>query len=75
LILLDIGLPILSGTDAASQIRKLVPSVKILFVTQNNDSDVVRAALSDGAHGYVLKAAAGRDLVPAIEAVSMGRGL
>lgn len=72
LILLDIGLPVLSGIDAASQICKLVPSVKILFVSQNHDSDVVGAALSDGGHGFVLKAAAGRDLIPAIEAVLRG---
>lgn len=72
LIVLDVGLPTLSGIQAASRIHEVVPAAKILFVTQNNDMDVVRAALSNGAHGYVLKESAGRDLLPAIEAVLRG---
>jgi DNA-binding NarL/FixJ family response regulator len=49
LIVLDIGLPKLNGIEAARQIRQLSPSSKILFLSQNNDLDVVRAALSMGA--------------------------
>jgi two-component system NarL family response regulator len=72
LILLDIGLPHLSGIEAAKQICQVVPGTKILFLSQNNDADVVRAALSNGAQGYVLKADAGKELLPAIEAVLQG---
>jgi DNA-binding NarL/FixJ family response regulator len=72
LILLDIGLPTLNGIEAAHQISRLVPAAKVLFVSQNNDADVVKAALSDGAKGYVRKENALTDLLPAIEAVLRG---
>jgi len=69
LILLDISLPEFSGIEAARRIRQLSPSSKIVFLSQNNDRDVVRAALSTGALGYVHKADAGSELVPAVDAV------
>ena len=73
LILLDIGLPGLNGIEASERISKRVPSATILFISQQSDADVVAAALSDGAKGYVLKANAGRELLPAVEAVLEGR--
>jgi DNA-binding NarL/FixJ family response regulator len=73
LILLDIGLPILSGIEAARRIRKLVPDSKILFVSQESSADVVEEALSLGPLGYVVKAYAGSELLPAVEAVRQGR--
>lgn len=72
LILLDIGLPKLNGIEAARQIRKLSPQSKILFVTQEFSADVVQAALSTGAEGYIVKADAGRELLPAVSAVLRG---
>ena len=73
LIVLDLGLPTLNGIEAARQIRKLTPGSKILFVTQEGSADVVQAALSSGAQGYILKARAVIDLLPAVEAVLKGR--
>jgi CheY-like chemotaxis protein len=73
LIVLDIGLPKLDGLEAARRIRQLSPSSKIVFLSQNNDLDVVRAALSTGARGYVQKTDVRSDLLPAIEAVLQGR--
>ena len=73
LILLDIGLPNLSGIQAAKQIRHVVPGTRIIFVTQNSDRDVVQAALGTGAKGYVLKPDSGSELRPAIEAVLQGK--
>ena len=55
LVLLDIGMPNLDGIKAAEQIRSIAPESKILFVSQNTDSDIVQAALSDGARGFVRK--------------------
>jgi DNA-binding NarL/FixJ family response regulator len=52
LILLDIGLPRLNGIEAARQIRQMVPTTTILFLTSVNDADVMQAALSSGANGY-----------------------
>ncbi len=73
LILLDIGLPKLNGIEAARQIRQLSPGSKIVFLSQNSDIDVVKAALSTGALGYVRKIDAGRELLPAVDAVLRGR--
>jgi len=73
LILLDIGLPYLNGIEAAKQICQVVPDTKIIFLTLNRDPDVVRAALDNGAKGYVLKEDAGSELWPAIETVLQGK--
>jgi DNA-binding NarL/FixJ family response regulator len=73
LILLDIGLPKLNGIEAAHRISRLVPAAKILFVSQENDADVVSAALSNGAKGYVLKLDANRELLPAVESILRGK--
>ena len=73
LIMLDIGLPSLNGIDAARRIRKLSPKSKILFMSQESSADVVQEALALGALGYVVKAYAGSELLPAVEAVLQGR--
>ena len=72
LILLDVGLPSLSGIEAARRIRKLSPRSKILFVSQESSADVVREALRIGALGYVIKTHAGIDLLAAVDAVHQG---
>ena len=74
LVLLDIGMPNLDGIKAAAQIRSVAPESKILFVSQNADPEIVQAALSDGARGYVCKSEIDRELLPAIEAVLGGKG-
>jgi len=73
LIVLDIGLPTISGLEAARRIRKLSPNSKILFVSQESSPEVVEAALSLGAMGYVVKASAGTELSLALEAFRQGR--
>jgi len=73
LIVLDIGLPKLNGIEAARGMRHLSPTSTIVFLSLNNDPDVVRAALSTGALGYVHKTDVQRDLLPAIEAVLQGK--
>jgi DNA-binding NarL/FixJ family response regulator len=72
IILLDIGLPKLNGIEAARRIRQHSPNSKIVFVSMENSPNVVRAALSTGAQGYVDKARIQSDLVPAIDAVLRG---
>jgi len=73
LILLDIGLPLLNGLDAARLIRKLAPESRILFISQEPSPDVVQEALALGAFGYVAKTRLGSDLLTAVEAVLLGR--
>jgi len=72
LILLDIGLPSLNGIEAARRIRKLSPESKILFVSQETSADAVREALRLGAHGYIVKTDARRELLEGVDAVLRG---
>ena len=73
LILLDIGLPMLNGIEAARQIRELTPESKIIFVSNESSPDLVHEALTLGGVGYILKTMAGNDLLAAVEAVRHGR--
>ena len=54
-VLLDIGMPILNGLEAAPRIRRASPDSKIIFLTQEQDNDIRTAALAAGADDYVLK--------------------
>jgi DNA-binding NarL/FixJ family response regulator len=69
LIVLDIGLPILNGIAAARQIRKLAPKSKILFFTQEIDTEIVKSSFRTGASGYLVKSDTGKELWEAVEAV------
>jgi DNA-binding NarL/FixJ family response regulator len=73
LILLDINLPKLHGFEVAKQIPRLAPHARLLFMSQESLSDIVRKALSLGARGYIRKLSAGTDLLPAIDAVLAGQ--
>ena len=66
LVLLDISMPNLNGLDVCEKILELLPAVKVIFVRVDDHKEVVRAALAMGAEGYVPKAKAVHDLIPAI---------
>jgi DNA-binding NarL/FixJ family response regulator len=72
MILLDISLPGISGIEAARSIRTICPESLIIFVSQHDSIRIAKDALRAGAHGYVVKSDAGRDLLPAIEKVHSG---
>jgi len=72
LILLDIGLPTLNGIEAARLIREVSPESKIVFLSQESAADVVDAALSTGAWGYVVKTNANGQLLAAVEGAISG---
>jgi DNA-binding NarL/FixJ family response regulator len=72
LILLDLGLPKLHGIAVARKISSLTPKSKILFLSQESSADIVREALGIGT-GFILKADAGKELLPAIKSVILGR--
>lgn len=72
LVLLDIGLPDLSGLEAARQIRKVSPGSRIIFLTSHGSADLAQEALSIGALGFVIKSDAARDLLPAVSSVMRG---
>jgi DNA-binding NarL/FixJ family response regulator len=72
LMLLDVGLPKLSGIEAAKRIRDLVPHAKILFISQEFSPALLEETFPLGALGYVHKTAIGSDLLPAVNAVLGG---
>lgn len=73
LILLDISMPLLNGVDAARQLKKLLPDVKLIFVTMHADPAYVSEAFKAGASAYLLKRSAARELEQAIDAVRKGQ--
>ena len=66
LVLLDIGMPVLNGIEAAKKIQRISPQSKIVFLTQESDSDIRSEALDSGAQAYVLKSNAASELLPTI---------
>jgi DNA-binding NarL/FixJ family response regulator len=72
LMLVDVGLPLLNGIEAARQVKHLAPDAMILFVTMQTDRIYVEEAFRSGGSGYVVKQSAGRELVQAIHEVLAG---
>ena len=73
LILLDISMPLLNGLDAARQVKKTQPEVKLVFVTMHADPAYVSEAFKAGASAYLLKRSAARELDQAIDSVLKGQ--
>jgi DNA-binding NarL/FixJ family response regulator len=71
-ILMDIAMPDLGGLEATIEIRKDAPDTKIIVLSQYGDREYVHRFLRAGVSGYVLKKAAGAELVAAIRAVARG---
>jgi DNA-binding NarL/FixJ family response regulator len=72
-IVVDIGMPLLNGLDAAHQIREQQPKVKIVFLTMQDNVNLAAAAMELGSAAFVLKHAAGSELLKAIEEVLHGK--
>ena len=72
-IMLDIAMPLLNGLDAARQLKKTMPKVKLIFLTMNEDPNVASEAFRAGASGYLLKTSASSDLIKAIKEALCGR--
>jgi DNA-binding NarL/FixJ family response regulator len=71
-ILVDISMPVVNGFDAVREIRKRGSESKVIFLTMHNDATLVAEAFRCGASGYILKQAAGEELVNAIRKVAHG---
>jgi len=71
-ILVDISMPVLNGFDAVRRIRERGNETRIIFLTMHDDDTLVEEAFRCGASGYVLKQAAGEELVEAIKQVAQG---
>ena len=73
LVLLDVSMPILNGIEAAREIKKTQPRVKLIFLSMHANAVYVRKAMEVGASGYVLKSGASEELLTAIETARQGR--
>lgn len=66
---LDIGMPLLNGMEATRQIRKVSPGTEILILTMHDSEHMIQGVLDAGAHGYILKDDADRNLLAAVESL------
>src|SRR6516162_4859018 len=73
IVVLDIAMPLLNGMDAARQLKRLTPQVKVIFLTVSEDPDLAAEAFRSGASGFLLKNSAASELSLAIQEVMHGR--
>ncbi len=72
LVVLDISMPHLRGIEAIHEVKVIHPHLKVLILTMHKEMDLLIAAISAGAHGYVLKEDADTQLFAAIEQIRQG---
>jgi DNA-binding NarL/FixJ family response regulator len=73
IVALDLSMPVLNGLEATRQIRMACPETEVLILTVHESEQMVRDVLQAGAHGYILKSDAARDLTTAIDSLSQHR--
>lgn len=71
-VVMDIGLPDMTGIEVTKQLRQRLPAVRVLALTVHEKDEYMEEMIRAGASGYVLKKAAARDLVAAIRRVCRG---
>ena len=72
-IVVDIAMPVLNGLDAAQQVKEILPTVKVVFVTMNADIELAAEAFRRGASAYLLKTCAASEMLIAVREVLNGR--
>jgi DNA-binding NarL/FixJ family response regulator len=68
-IVVDIAMPILNGLDAGRQVKRMLPAVRLVYLTMNTDPEVAAEAFARGASGYLLKTCAAAEMVLAVREV------
>jgi DNA-binding NarL/FixJ family response regulator len=71
-VIVDIGMPLLNGLAAGQRLKQVIPKIKIIYVTMNEDGDLASEALRAGASAYLLKSCAGSELLKALHATLRG---
>jgi DNA-binding NarL/FixJ family response regulator len=71
-VVLDIGMPTMNGLNAGQRLKKLMPTVKLIYLTMNQDPDLAAEAFRLGASGFVVKSAAASELLQALREVVRG---
>lgn len=74
IVVMDVTMPELNGIEATRRISEVSPRTRVLALSMHKDSVYVREILRAGAKGYLLKDAAGNDLLEAVRAVARGEG-
>jgi len=72
-VIVDIAMPLMNGLEAGLRLKKLMPAVKLIFLTMNEDPDLAMEAMRCGASGYLLKSSAGSELTRAIQMSLKGK--
>ena len=72
-IVADVTMPLMTGIEAAHQLREAGLPARLVFLTIHSETEFIRACLAEGALGYVIKTRMNDDLIPAIGAVMMGK--
>ncbi|MEJ0056978.1 MAG: response regulator transcription factor [Bacteroidota bacterium] len=72
IIIMDIDLPEMSGTDGIQKIKRLYPSAEIIVITEREDGEFILKALGSGATGYITKSSDYVELLGALEEVTKG---
>ncbi|MGI4756815.1 MAG: response regulator [Janthinobacterium lividum] len=72
-VITDISMPQLNGTEATAQIVKKYPGTRVIVLSMHSDEGYVIRALKAGAKGYLVKESAEADLIAAIRAVHTGK--
>ena len=72
-IIVDIGMPLLNGIEATSQVTRRVADARVLILSMHLDEAYITRSLQAGARGYLLKDSADTDLVRAVTAVAAGK--
>jgi DNA-binding NarL/FixJ family response regulator len=70
--ILDLGMPLMNGADAAKEILRISPEIKVIALTMHGEPEYVLTALKYGVHGYVLKSQAVAELLAAVREVERG---
>jgi DNA-binding NarL/FixJ family response regulator len=70
---IDISMPIMNGLTLTREIRRLLPAVEVLIVTDHDSRQMLQAAQEAGARGYVVKSQVGSQLLAAVQALSEHR--
>ena len=73
MVVLDVSMPKLRGIEAAREIKRQYPEVKILFLSMYKKREYLRLAVAAGAEGYLLKEDTGFELINAIDTIRHGR--
>jgi DNA-binding NarL/FixJ family response regulator len=73
LLILDIGMPKLSGIEVAARTQKLEKPPAVIVLSMHSDESYIIRALAAGARAYLLKDATDEDLLPAVRAVAAGK--